>query len=185
MPDEPRRTLKVASVVGRVFEAPILPGAYPELGTLDEVIDQLDELRTRRPVSLDRDPSRPTCSSTSRPRRSPTRACRSACGPGSTAGSATGSSKSDPDRVDRRLDLLAHHFWLSDDEDRKRSYLARAAEAAQQRLRERRGDPVPGALDPLARGARAGLAVDRPGPGPPRDRRDPARIADRRARHEP
>ncbi len=28
----PRRTMKVASVVGRVFEAPTLPGAYEELG---------------------------------------------------------------------------------------------------------------------------------------------------------
>ncbi len=35
MAEAPRRTLKVASVVGRVFEAPILPGAYPELGDLD------------------------------------------------------------------------------------------------------------------------------------------------------
>ena len=34
--EEPRRTLKVASVVGRVFEAPVLPGAYPELGDLDD-----------------------------------------------------------------------------------------------------------------------------------------------------
>ena len=33
MAEGPRRTLKVASVVGRVFEAPTLPGAYPELGT--------------------------------------------------------------------------------------------------------------------------------------------------------
>ena len=32
MAEAPRRTLKVASVVGRVFEAPTLPGAYPELG---------------------------------------------------------------------------------------------------------------------------------------------------------
>ena len=55
MADAPRRTLKVASVVGRVFEAPVLPGAYPELGTLDEVLDQLDELRAADLVTLDRD----------------------------------------------------------------------------------------------------------------------------------
>ena len=30
--EAPRRTLKVASVVGRVFRAPMLPGVYPELG---------------------------------------------------------------------------------------------------------------------------------------------------------
>ena len=33
--EAPRRTLKVASVVGRVFRAPMLPGVYPELGAFD------------------------------------------------------------------------------------------------------------------------------------------------------
>ena len=42
----PRRTMKVASVVGRVFEAPMLPGAYEELGALDDVVGHLDALRT-------------------------------------------------------------------------------------------------------------------------------------------
>jgi tetratricopeptide (TPR) repeat protein len=37
----------------------------------------------------------------------------------------------DPDGIEGRLDLLAHHFWLSDDTERKQTYLARAAEAAQ------------------------------------------------------
>ncbi|HYH92406.1 MAG TPA: tetratricopeptide repeat protein, partial [Candidatus Saccharimonadales bacterium] len=32
--------------------------------------------------------------------------------------------------LEQQLDLLAHHFWLSDDEDRKRRYLAAAADAA-------------------------------------------------------
>ena len=49
MADGPRRTLKVASVVGRVFEAPVLPGAYPELGTLDEVLERLGRAPRRRP----------------------------------------------------------------------------------------------------------------------------------------
>ena len=55
MAEAPRRTLKVASVVGRVFEAPILPGAYPELGPLDEVLVHLDTLRAADLVNLDRD----------------------------------------------------------------------------------------------------------------------------------
>ncbi|MEI7744620.1 MAG: AAA family ATPase, partial [Chloroflexota bacterium] len=50
----PRRTVKVASVVGRVFEAPTLPGAYAELGSLDDVLRDLDALRTLDLVSLDR-----------------------------------------------------------------------------------------------------------------------------------
>ena len=40
MAEAPRRTLKVASVVGRVFEAPILAGAYPDLGELPDVVEQ-------------------------------------------------------------------------------------------------------------------------------------------------
>ena len=32
--------------------------------------------------------------------------------------------------VEHRLDLLAHHFWNSDDDERKRLYLQRAADAA-------------------------------------------------------
>jgi tetratricopeptide (TPR) repeat protein len=34
------------------------------------------------------------------------------------------------DGIDRILDLLAHHFWHSDDEEAKRTYLSRAADAA-------------------------------------------------------
>ena len=51
----PRRTMKVASVVGRVFPAPMLPGAYEELGDLDAVLGHLDELRTLDLVALDRE----------------------------------------------------------------------------------------------------------------------------------
>ena len=32
--------------------------------------------------------------------------------------------------IDQHLDLLAHHFWLGDDDDRKRRYLGAAADAA-------------------------------------------------------
>ena len=39
--EEPRRTLKVASVVGRSFFAPSLPSIYPELGSLDDVRSHL------------------------------------------------------------------------------------------------------------------------------------------------
>ncbi len=82
MAEGPRRTLKVASVVGRVFEAPTLPGAYPELGDLEQVVEQLDVLRTVDLVTPgSRSRTARTCSSTSRRRRSPTRACRSRSGP--------------------------------------------------------------------------------------------------------
>ena len=37
----------------------------------------------------------------------------------------------EPQAIEQHLDLLAHHFWLSDDAERKRHYLQRAAAAAQ------------------------------------------------------
>ena len=51
----PRRTMKVASVVGRVFEAKTLPGAYRELGDFKTVLGHLDALRTLDLVALDRE----------------------------------------------------------------------------------------------------------------------------------
>ena len=42
--EAPRRTLKVASVLGRVFRAPMLPGVYPELGGAAEVDEHLRTL---------------------------------------------------------------------------------------------------------------------------------------------
>ncbi len=36
-----------------------------------------------------------------------------------------------PEAIERQLDLIAHHYWHSDDEAKKRLYLRRAGEAAQ------------------------------------------------------
>ena len=36
-----------------------------------------------------------------------------------------------PEAIERQLDLLAHHYWHSDDEPKKRDYLRRAGDAAQ------------------------------------------------------
>ena len=44
--EAPRRALKVASVVGRVFRAPTLRGVYPELGGVIEIADHLAMLTT-------------------------------------------------------------------------------------------------------------------------------------------
>ncbi|MGH2474430.1 MAG: ATP-binding protein, partial [Candidatus Limnocylindrales bacterium] len=130
MGEEPRRTLKVASVVGRVFEAPILPGAYPELGELAAVLDQLDVLRSVDLVSLDREQDQAylfkhVATQEVAYESLPFAVRRDLHG---RVGSYLESA--DPGGIERRLDLLAHHFWNSDDEDRKRTYLERAADAA-------------------------------------------------------
>ena len=128
--EEPRRTLKVASVVGRVFEAEVLPGAYPELGGLDIVIDQLEVLRAADLVNLDRAADQAYLF-----KHVATQEVAYESLPFGVRAMLHGRvgayiEQSDPDAVERNLDLLAHHFWNSDDEDRKRSYLARAADAA-------------------------------------------------------
>ncbi|HVH51764.1 MAG TPA: AAA family ATPase, partial [Gaiellaceae bacterium] len=53
--EEPRRTLKVASVGGRTFRAPVLPGVYPELGSLVGVRSRVAALRTHDLVNADRE----------------------------------------------------------------------------------------------------------------------------------
>ncbi|MGP1674676.1 MAG: ATP-binding protein, partial [Candidatus Limnocylindrales bacterium] len=130
MAEAPRRTLKVASVIGRLFEAPILPGVYPELGALDAVIANLDALRAADLVNLDREAdlaylfkhaATHEVAYESLPfgvrRQLHTRVGAYIEG-------------ADLAATDQHLDLLAHHFWNSDDEERKRGYLERAAEAA-------------------------------------------------------
>ena len=129
--EEPRRTLKVASVVGRVFEAPVLPGAYPELGDLDTVIEQLDTLRAADLVNLDREADQAYLF-----KHVATQEVAYESLPFGVRAMLHGRvgrylEEAAGDGNDRIIDLLAHHFWHSDDEERKRTYLARAAEIAQ------------------------------------------------------
>ncbi len=126
----PRRTLKVASVVGRTFEAPLLPDAYPELGSLDDVVGNLGILRTADLVNLDREAEQAWLF-----KHVVTQEVAYESLPFAVRSTLHGRigraiEARSGDAVDRQLDLLAHHFWRSDDEARKRSYLARAADAA-------------------------------------------------------
>ena len=126
----PRRTMKVASVIGRVFRAPVLPGAYPELGSLDDVRGDLEVLHTADLVGLEREQdleylfkhvvtqevaygSMPFSMRTMLHRR---------------VGAYL--EAAEPDRIEQNLDLLAHHYSLGDDEAKKVEFLGRAADAA-------------------------------------------------------
>ena len=128
--ESPRRTVKVASVVGRVFEAPTLAGrtrisaSCPTSSTIST--------RCAPPTSSGSigSSSRRTSSSTSPPRRWRTRACRSPSGADLHTRIGTYLETSDPDGIDAQIDILAHHFWHGDDVEKKRTYLARAADAA-------------------------------------------------------
>lgn len=128
--EEERRTLKVASVVGRVFEAPLLPGAYPELGSLEDVGTHLAGLRAADLVNLDRAAEQAWLF-----KHVATQEVAYESLPFAVRAMLHGRigrylEQTAGDGTDRILDLLAYHFWSSDDDARKRVYLARAAEAA-------------------------------------------------------
>ncbi len=127
--ESPRRTLKVASVVGREFGSDELMGAYPEIGSKTQVSTQLRRLIQQDLVTLeDAD-----CDG---------HAFKHAVIHEVTYGSLPFAMRG---RLHRQvgywlesdhpeaLDLLAHHFWFSDDEAKKRDYQVRAGDAAQAR----------------------------------------------------
>ncbi len=125
-----RRTLKVASVVGRVFEAPMLPGVHPELGALAGVQAQLTTLGRADLVTREREADNATylfkhAATQDVAYASLPYALRAALH--TRAGRYL---ERDSAAIEQRLDLLAHHYWHGDDEAKKRHYLQRAASAA-------------------------------------------------------
>jgi len=129
--EKPRRTMKVASVVGRVFTAQTLPGAYEELGDLEAVIRDLDALRTLDLVALDREADQAWMF-----KHVVTQEVAYESLPFALRAILHGRvgaylERTLADDLDRHLPLLEHHYWRSDQEAKKREYLWKAAEAAQ------------------------------------------------------
>jgi len=128
--EAPRRTLKVASVVGRAFRAPVLPGAYPELGTIDDVRAHLGTLGQLDLVIPDREDNESFLF-----KHAVTQEVAYESLPYALRAALHGDigryiESHEHGSIERSLDLLAHHFWHSDDEPRKRLYLRRAGDAA-------------------------------------------------------
>jgi class 3 adenylate cyclase/tetratricopeptide (TPR) repeat protein len=132
--EEPRRTLKVASVMGRTFFARALPEVYPDVGSLGRVRDHLGTLQAADLVLLDREDDEAYIFKHVVTRdvayESMPFALRSLLH--ESAGEYLESSE--PDAIDRNLDLLAHHYWHGRNDDKKREYLVRAGEAAKARF---------------------------------------------------
>ena len=124
-----RRTLKVASVVGRDFDLDALTGSYPELGPRSEVAGQLEQLCADELIVHDDGPS-----DTYAFKHAVIREVAYESLPFAQRGALHGHVGSWLEIVDpQALDLLAHHFWHSTDEGKKRTHLLRAGEAAQAR----------------------------------------------------
>ena len=129
--EEPRRTLKVASVIGRLFHVPALPGVYPELGTAEVVHGQLDTLRAAELVTLDQEAEQAYLFKHVVTQEVAYESLPFAMRAMLHGRVGTYIEASAGASLERQLNLLAHHFWLSDDEPKKRLYLAAAAQAAQ------------------------------------------------------
>ena len=126
-----RRPLKVASVLGRVFLAPVLPSIYPELGAFDEVNEHLRTLATVDLVNVDQEAEQSwlfkhvvtqEVAYESMPFAFRSMLHERVGGYIESTGA---------EAVERNLDLLAHHYGHSTNLPKKREFLARAGAAAQ------------------------------------------------------
>jgi class 3 adenylate cyclase/tetratricopeptide (TPR) repeat protein len=128
--EPPRRTLKVASVVGREFGVGVLTGAYPDLGGARQVTGHL-----RRLCAYDLVVNEAPAADGYAFKHAVIREVAYDSLPFALRAVLHGRVGSWLELTDPgALDLLAHHFWHSTDEDKKRHYLLRAGEAAQARF---------------------------------------------------
>jgi adenylate cyclase len=128
--EQPRRTLKVASVVGRVFRARTLPGAYPELGTIEDVRSSLETLRAADLVTADDQSAETYLFKHVITQQVAYESIPFATRAGLHEGVGKFIEATEPS-LDRHLNLLAHHYWSSRNDDKKREYLQRAGDAAE------------------------------------------------------
>ncbi|MBX3010788.1 MAG: tetratricopeptide repeat protein [Caldilineaceae bacterium] len=125
-------TVKVASVIGRVFREAWLYGAYPELGDPTRIHTDLERLRQQE--IMVREPSDPEL----------LYLFRQVITQGVTYESLPYAMKAVlheqiaqfieqhyPDTLDQQLDLLAYHYAHSPNVEKQRFYLRKAGEAAQ------------------------------------------------------
>jgi class 3 adenylate cyclase/tetratricopeptide (TPR) repeat protein len=129
--ESPRRTVKVASVLGRVFRAPTLIGVYSELGELDEVKEHLRALGAVDIVNLEQEAEQSYLF-----KHIVTQEVAYESMPfafRSMLHERVGAyiEATEPDAIDRNLDLLAHHYQHSQNLPKKREYLERAGIAAE------------------------------------------------------
>ena len=130
--EDQKITVKVASVIGRVFRAAWLHGAYPELGDRAHVSADLEVLRQQELMLLE--PSEPEL----------VYLFRQVITQGVTYESLPYAMKSVlheqigqfieqtyPDTLDQYLDLLAYHYDRSANQSKQCEYLLKAGEAAQ------------------------------------------------------
>jgi predicted ATPase/class 3 adenylate cyclase len=125
-------TLKVASVIGRLFRAAMLWGTYPQLGDEHSVIRDLDTMSKMELVALET----PEPELTYLFKHIVTQEVAYESLPFSTRAMLHEQIGQYIERayarsLDQYVDLLAYHFYRSTDEAKKREYLLKGGEAAQ------------------------------------------------------
>ena len=128
-----KTTLRVASVVGRLFKAAVLWGAYPPLGGPQPVKADLDALSRLELTSLDAEPELTYIF-----KHIVTQEVAYESLPFATRAVLHGHiaqyiEGSYPQAPEQQVDLLAFHYDRSENEPKKREYLLKAGEAAQGR----------------------------------------------------
>ncbi len=125
-------TMRVASVIGRLFPASMVWGVYPELGRLQEVRNDLDLLSELELTPLDMpDPELTYLFKHVLTQEIAYESLLYATRAQLHEQIGLYIERTYPKQLDRYLPLLAHHFEHSENEEKKRHYLVQAGIAAQ------------------------------------------------------
>jgi len=131
--EETKTTLKVASVIGRLFKAGWLWGAYPPLGAPERVIEQLAQLSRLDITPLDKpEPELEYLFKHIVTREVAYESLALATRTMLHERIGEFIERAYPEELDRYVDLLAHHYGLSQNVRKQREYFRRAGKAAQE-----------------------------------------------------
>ncbi len=132
LPEKTQTTLKVASVIGRLFRAAWLIGVYPPLGTLAQVLEQLEYLSRLDITPLDKpEPELEYLFKHIITREVAYESLALATRTYLHEQLARYIETAYPEQLDQFLDLLAYHYGLSENRAKQREYFLRAGRAAQ------------------------------------------------------
>ena len=131
--EDPRRTLKVASVLGRTFVSSMVQRVYPDLGSHDDVERHLAAGRAADLVAIDQESDSSWLFRHVVTREVAYQSLPFAMRELLHGRAAAELERHGPEAVAASLDLVAHHWWNSGDREKKITYLERAGVAAQAR----------------------------------------------------
>lgn len=128
----PKNTIKISSVIGRLFNAAWIWGIYPEIGSPKEVREHLSTLSLLDLITVVRSEPELECFFKQALTRDVAYASLSVA-TRTMLHEQVGRfiEKVYADRLDRYIDLLAYHYGMSNKVEKQREYFRKAGEAAQ------------------------------------------------------